>query len=160
MVALGVLPKWFNPVWITVAQISQMFVGVFVTASATYYKYMDGGCVGAKDPLLLGAMVMYGSYFYLFVQFAVLRFVIAPKRKNSKQLKHQPEKEKSTRQSKVKWGASVEVPLESASLSKQEDSYGSHLESKNGHPEVNATVRSDSDDKEVDGQIEGKEKAQ
>lgn len=82
LMAVKMVPKWFNPLWITVAQISQMFVGVFVTASAWYYKSKEGDdCVGAKWPLLYGALAMYGSYLYLFVEFAVLRFIIAPRKR-------------------------------------------------------------------------------
>lgn len=39
---------------------------------------------GAKTPLLVGSMLMYGSYFYLFVEFAVLRFIVAPRRRAAK----------------------------------------------------------------------------
>jgi hypothetical protein len=81
--AIKKIPKWVNPVWITVAQISQMFVGVFVTCSTLYYK-THGECVGAKLPLLYGSLAMYGSYLYLFVEFAVLRFIIAPRKRAAK----------------------------------------------------------------------------
>lgn len=152
MVALGVLPKWFNPVWITVAQISQMFVGVYVTASAAYYKYIDGGCVGAKDALLLGGMAMYGSYFYLFVEFAVKRFIIGPKGKRTKQLKGQLGTEKSGGKS----NGNRDAP---PSPFKTEDSYGIH-EKKSVHPGANGTVRSGDDHIPVEELVDGKEKAQ
>jgi hypothetical protein len=47
LMAVGGVPKWFNPLWITIAQISQMFVGVYVTAASAYFK-SHGPCEGVQ----------------------------------------------------------------------------------------------------------------
>ena len=70
-------PKWLNPMWITYAQIAQMFVGVSVTAMSIYFKSVDsvdGSCVGISQQNNLAALIMYGSYLFLFVQFFVRRY--------------------------------------------------------------------------------------
>jgi elongation of very long chain fatty acids protein 6 len=67
-------PKWFNSIYITVAQISQMAVGVTTTILGFFLtpKY-DKACWLTKDNNT-AAMIMYGSYFILFVQFFVERY--------------------------------------------------------------------------------------
>lgn len=78
------VPKWFNPLWITIMQISQMIFGVFIVGSMGYYKFIDSdGCEGAREPLLYASFVMYGSYLYLFVEFAVKRFIFGVNKKVS-----------------------------------------------------------------------------
>jgi len=81
LMAIKKVPKWFNPLWITIMQISQMFVGVFVVLSMTYFKFFTSEpCEGAQEKLLYAGLAMYGSYLYLFVEFAVKRFILAPRR--------------------------------------------------------------------------------
>jgi elongation of very long chain fatty acids protein 6 len=76
---LGQLPKWF-PVWvITLSQIAQMFVGTGVCVSAWYYMLIGKSCHNDMSSLIAGA-VMYGSYLYLFVDFAVGRYIVKGKR--------------------------------------------------------------------------------
>lgn len=73
------VPKWF-PVWIiTLAQILQMVVGVFVAYN--YYRILSSGghCAVSVD-LLWACAVMYSTYLYLFVEFAVKRFILTPLR--------------------------------------------------------------------------------
>ena len=72
---LNRIPKWF-PVWlITLSQITQMIIGTAVCIAAWYY-YRDGRpCHNDISSLRAGA-VMYGSYLYLFVDFAVRRYII------------------------------------------------------------------------------------
>lgn len=79
LMAIGQKPKWLPPMAITMAQISQMFVGVSVCISS--YIYMTNGteCSVKKENVIAGAL-MYGSYFYLFAEFAVKRFILAPKK--------------------------------------------------------------------------------
>lgn len=87
--AIRMLPKWF-PSWIiTLMQISQMFVGTFIVAMATYYyyyggeKFPPGTCNTDKSSLLAGGII-YGSYLYLFVEFALKRFVFGSSEKKKK----------------------------------------------------------------------------
>lgn len=74
LMAVKLKPKWFNPVWITVAQIAQMVVGVAVTISGWYImKTKPEGCALSKENNL-AALVMYGSYLFLFLQFFFGRY--------------------------------------------------------------------------------------
>ena len=66
-------PKWMNAKIITVAQISQMVVGVAVTAIAYYYYKTTKDCfIHAENNT--AAFVMYGSYLLLFLQFFIGRY--------------------------------------------------------------------------------------
>lgn len=84
LMAVGMKPKWMNPMYITSAQILQMVVGVVLTAVASYYYIANAMAVrnGMEDTCnlngssLVAATVMYGSYLYLFVQFFTKRFAI------------------------------------------------------------------------------------
>lgn len=74
------LPKNFPTVVITCIQIFQMLLGTFFTL-LTFYYYIYGGekykpkqCHNHPVYLVMGT-VIYSSYLYLFVKFAVLRFV-------------------------------------------------------------------------------------
>jgi hypothetical protein len=70
------VPDWF-PTWlITLAQILQMVVGVFVAFN--YYRVLSaGGSCAVSTDLLWACAVMYSTYLYLFVEFAVKRCVRA-----------------------------------------------------------------------------------
>jgi len=78
--AIKKMPKWF-PSWIiTIMQISQMIVGTFIVGASFYY-YFNGGnnyapraCHVQPSNLVAGG-VIYSSYLYLFVEFAVKRFI-------------------------------------------------------------------------------------
>ena len=87
------LPKSF-PSWIiTIMQISQMIIGTAVVGSCLYYhqyggvKYAPGKCNNSGSNLIAGG-IMYASYLYLFVEFAVKRFIFGikedfkPKKRN------------------------------------------------------------------------------
>lgn len=74
------IPTWF-PSWIiTLAQISQMFMGCFIVTMSFYYhlfggvQYAPGTCNNSLTTLAAG-LTMYSSYLYLFVDFAVKRFI-------------------------------------------------------------------------------------
>lgn len=71
------VPDWF-PTWlITLAQILQMVVGVFVAFN--YYRVLStGGSCAVSTDLLWACAVMYSTYLYLFVEFAVKRYIIKP----------------------------------------------------------------------------------
>lgn len=72
--ALKVCPKSFPAVLITISQIAQMFVGTGVCISAWYFKFSGRSCSNEDSNLILGAL-MYGSYLYLFCEFAVKRYL-------------------------------------------------------------------------------------
>ncbi|GAX19602.1 elongation of very long chain fatty acids protein 6 [Fistulifera solaris] len=80
LMAVRMKPKWFNPIWITVAQISQMFVGVFLTVYTTYILHVEEreDCLMRKD-INQSALVMYGSYLFLFCKFFFERYYIRGK---------------------------------------------------------------------------------
>lgn len=77
MQALKMVPKGFPAYLITIAQIAQMFVGTGICIASWYYVYTTNNCSNDKNNLIAGA-VMYGSYLYLFVEFAVRRFLVKP----------------------------------------------------------------------------------
>jgi hypothetical protein len=72
--ALKMVPKNFPAYLITIAQISQMFVGTGVCVSCWYFHVSNISCYNDYYNLIAGAL-MYGSYLYLFVEFAVKRFL-------------------------------------------------------------------------------------
>jgi elongation of very long chain fatty acids protein 6 len=74
LMAMRLKPKWLNPMVITVAQISQMVVGVAVTLAAFYYYKTDSACTVTAENNT-AAFVMYGSYLFLFMQFFIGRYM-------------------------------------------------------------------------------------
>jgi hypothetical protein len=85
LMAMRWRPKWFNPVWVTIAQISQMVVGVAVTLIGFYYYQTDSTCNIQKQNNI-AAFIMYGSYLFLFLQFFIGRYYkgqvkVVPKKK-------------------------------------------------------------------------------
>lgn len=81
LMALKLKPAWFPPVIITIAQISQMFVGVAVQiASMMKYFSGDSSC-GVNGANVFWGSIMYGSYLALFVKFAVDRYMKKPEKK-------------------------------------------------------------------------------
>mmetsp|Transcript_12139 Transcript_12139/g.35146 ORF Transcript_12139/g.35146 Transcript_12139/m.35146 type:complete len:243 (-) Transcript_12139:59-787(-) len=82
LMALKIKPP--IPAWtITVAQISQMVVGTFIQLAAMYQYYRRPGACGVDFYNLLCGAIMYGSYFALFFQFAVNRFILKEPRKKT-----------------------------------------------------------------------------
>ncbi len=71
--ALNVCPKSFPAILITLSQIAQMFIGTGVCISCWYYMFSGRSCSNDIQNLYAGA-IMYGSYLYLFVDFAVRRY--------------------------------------------------------------------------------------
>ena len=77
-------PKSFKAIYITLAQISQMVLGVIVTLISAYFLYFDkevaaangteNACALDRNHIWAG-FVMYGSYLALFVQFFITRFL-------------------------------------------------------------------------------------
>lgn len=81
LMALKVVPKWFPSYLITIAQIAQMFVGTFICMASWYYVMKGHTCSNSKSNLVAGGL-MYGSYLYLFVHFALQRFVFKSGKKH------------------------------------------------------------------------------
>jgi len=75
LMAVKMKPKWFNAMFITTAQISQMVIGVALTIAAYYYSSIESSTpchIGMNNNI--AAFVMYGSYLFLFAQFFVRRY--------------------------------------------------------------------------------------
>eukprot|EP01065_Artemidia_motanka_P004972 TRINITY_DN12363_c0_g1_i1.p1 TRINITY_DN12363_c0_g1~~TRINITY_DN12363_c0_g1_i1.p1 ORF type:complete len:364 (+),score=111.90 TRINITY_DN12363_c0_g1_i1:103-1092(+) len=79
---LRMVPAWFPASVITAAQIAQMFVGMAVCASSMYFVAWDTSSPCNNDRMnLVAGGLMYVSYLYLFVAFAVDRYIVKPRRK-------------------------------------------------------------------------------
>jgi hypothetical protein len=83
--ALKMVPKNFPAYLITFAQITQMIVGTSVCVSTWYFHVSEKQCHNDFYNLIAGGL-MYGSYLYLFVEFAFKRFVPSNDKKSSKKL--------------------------------------------------------------------------
>lgn len=88
LMAVKLKPKWFNSIWITVSQISQMVVGVAVTAMGFILprQYAREDCA-IKPENNAAALIMYGSYLLLFVQFFIQRYQVKGGKSKGKTLK-------------------------------------------------------------------------
>lgn len=82
LMAVKMRPKWFNPIIITIFQISQMVVGVAVTLLGFYYYKTDPECAIQKENNI-AAFFMYGSYLFLFLQFFFGRYFKKGKKQKS-----------------------------------------------------------------------------
>lgn len=78
--ALNLCPKSFPAYLITLSQIAQMFIGTGVCISCWYYLLQGKTCHNDFNNLVAGAL-MYGSYLYLFCEFAVKRYIFPQKSK-------------------------------------------------------------------------------
>ena len=72
LMAIKCKPKWFNPKWITIAQITQMVVGGTVSIFAFLVVGREGCWATFENNT--GILVMYVSYFFLFLQFFLQRY--------------------------------------------------------------------------------------
>jgi len=83
LMAMDLKPgNYFNPMWITMMQITQMFIGVAVCASSYIYLNQENiECAVTRENVMAGG-IMYGSYLYLFAEFAVKRFLLTPAKKS------------------------------------------------------------------------------
>ena len=90
LMAARIKPKWFQPVWITVAQISQMIVGVLATVLCNYLFFVEqpSNCYLSKENNI-AALIMYGSYLALFLQFFLGRYFSSSSKKPSSKAKKQ-----------------------------------------------------------------------
>lgn len=85
LMAIHMKPKFINAVYITIAQISQMIVGVLVTIISCYLLWFDKevyqlendntkeSCHLKKENII-AALIMYGSYLALFLEFFLQRY--------------------------------------------------------------------------------------
>ena len=85
LMAVKMKPKWFNSIWITVSQISQMVVGVAVTVLGFILAPKFEKECALKSENNIAALIMYGSYLLLFLQFFVKRYFSRPKKQSKKQ---------------------------------------------------------------------------
>mmetsp|Transcript_3190 Transcript_3190/g.8830 ORF Transcript_3190/g.8830 Transcript_3190/m.8830 type:complete len:300 (-) Transcript_3190:253-1152(-) len=84
LMAVKCKPKWFNSMYITVSQISQMVVGVIVTILGFVLPpFYEGECRIKKENNI-AALIMYGSYLLLFLQFFFKRYSSVPKKQDAK----------------------------------------------------------------------------
>jgi len=82
--ALGVkIPKPLA-VLITSSQILQMFVGLYVNLYSAYAKFVGWDCGARSNANLIFALLMYLSYFVLFVQFFMKAYLRPAKRDKPK----------------------------------------------------------------------------
>eukprot|EP01029_Cantina_marsupialis_P019274 TRINITY_DN44793_c0_g1_i1.p1 TRINITY_DN44793_c0_g1~~TRINITY_DN44793_c0_g1_i1.p1 ORF type:complete len:281 (+),score=61.10 TRINITY_DN44793_c0_g1_i1:56-898(+) len=75
--SIGYRPKWDKIV--TVMQLSQMVVGVVVSCVVGYYKFNDIPCNQTLGSFMSG-VVMYASYFVLFLAFFLKRYIFPAKK--------------------------------------------------------------------------------
>jgi elongation of very long chain fatty acids protein 6 len=87
LMAVKLKPKWFNSIWITVSQISQMVVGVAVTALGFVLPPQYAKECAIKPENNAAALIMYGSYLLLFVQFFIQRYQVKGGKPKSKSFK-------------------------------------------------------------------------
>jgi len=75
--------KWMSPMFITIAQISQMVVGTSIAIFTLYYYVTDKS---TENPCqinlhnVISAFVMYGSYLALFLQFFISKYILKNKK--------------------------------------------------------------------------------
>jgi elongation of very long chain fatty acids protein 6 len=80
LAAIRAKPKWFRSIYVTILQIVQMVIGCAIVASSIYYhvhgglKYAPGACNNNLSTLVAGGLI-YASYLYLFLEYAVKRFL-------------------------------------------------------------------------------------
>lgn len=72
LMALDMKPKWLKPSFITAGQIIQMVIGTTL-CGMTYTLLGTSECSVKKENVIAGGL-MYGSYLYLFCEFACKRF--------------------------------------------------------------------------------------
>jgi elongation of very long chain fatty acids protein 6 len=76
LMAVKCKPKWFNSMYITVSQISQMVVGVTVTILNIILPPLYDKECHVKKENNVAAMIMYGSYLMLFLEFFFKRYAV------------------------------------------------------------------------------------
>lgn len=80
-------PKWFNPQWITGLQLMQMFFGTGLSVLSFVTQLREGDACWSKPTSNTAALIMYGSYFFLFLQFFFQKYALRPAKKDDKSKK-------------------------------------------------------------------------
>ena len=80
--AAGVYVPSRVALFITLAQLSQMFLGLYVNISA-YNLYLQGEECGMKPHYFYFGMCIYGSYACLFLHFFIRRYVVTPSKRKT-----------------------------------------------------------------------------
>ena len=75
LMILNIKPKWFNPMFITICQILQMLVGTVIQFISLYKYIYDSSCKGLNKENIIWGGLMYISYFVLFTNFAICRYI-------------------------------------------------------------------------------------
>ena len=70
--ATGARPKW--GAYVTIFQISQMFLGIAVVGATLNYKWIQHKPCDVTEGNIIAALLMYASYAALFIWFAVNRY--------------------------------------------------------------------------------------
>lgn len=73
--ALGKWPRWFPVQWITLAQLLQMVMGIFLCVLSGLYWWDDKPC-SIQLSNLVPAGIIYTTYLFLFLDFFVKRFLL------------------------------------------------------------------------------------
>jgi len=90
----GTKPSW--SFILTVGQIMQMIFGIIINCTWAYYQYHGNGCSCKNTEFIIGAaLIIYGSYLYLFLKFFLGRYFGSGSGEKKKELKKDEKKEKS-----------------------------------------------------------------
>ena len=73
LIMIGRKPAWLQPFFITISQITQMFVGMCIQITAAYWYFHPKQCSVSGYNILSGG-VMYSTYLFLFIKFASSRY--------------------------------------------------------------------------------------
>ena len=77
LMALKIKPKWYKAQVITALQLAQMFAGVVITTMAIVTQIREGDNCWSKPRSNIASLVMYASYFVLFLQFFLKKYGFA-----------------------------------------------------------------------------------
>jgi hypothetical protein len=113
-------PKWFNPQWITIMQISQMVIGSAVSLRSYYLLLSNGNSAcQVKEENVFAGLLIYASYLYLFSVFFIQRFLFPAQKKHKGQ---QEKLEKTAPNSPMypngKETTQIKEPIKASSLEK------------------------------------------
>lgn len=85
LMAIRAKPAWLRAQWITIAQISQMVIGVSLTPFYFYLYFVEKipGCVGFTGDMILQMGLLYGFFLLLFCNFFFKRYSVSIKKQKS-----------------------------------------------------------------------------
>ena len=78
LMSIKMKPKWFNPKWITIMQISQMIVGLYMVVSGIFIVFVlkPPNCDKMNTGNLAAAAIPYAAFMVLFAQFFLRRYKV------------------------------------------------------------------------------------